>query len=176
MKNPVIKFMTLSCLVFASAAGATAAEHQRGPHEGSKEFERLKALVGVWEGAMVMGEQAQKVKVEYRLTAGGSALVETHFPGTPMEMVSLYHDRGGKLAMTHYCMLRNQPRLKLQSSDETSIALEFDAASDLDPAKEAHMHALTVRFLADDRIEEQWVMFSEGKSAGSSTLTLARVK
>ena len=51
-----------------------------------------------------------KVRVEYRLTAGGSALVETLFPGASRgQMVSMYYDRKGKLAMTHYCMLRNQP-------------------------------------------------------------------
>ena len=45
-------------------------------------------------------------------TAGGSAVQETQFPGTPMEMVSVYHLDGADLVMTHYCVLGNQPRMK----------------------------------------------------------------
>jgi hypothetical protein len=43
------------------------------------------------------------VRVEYRVTGAGSAVVETLFPGTPHEMVTVYHARKGVLCMTHYC-------------------------------------------------------------------------
>ena len=52
-------------------------------------------------------EHKQMMRVSYRVTAGGSAILETTAAGTPMEMISMYHDRGGKLFMTHYRMLGN---------------------------------------------------------------------
>ena len=35
-----------------------------------------------------------------------------HFPGQPMEMLSIYHQDKGDLLMTHYCILGNQPKMK----------------------------------------------------------------
>jgi hypothetical protein len=43
--------------------------------------------------------------VEYRLVSGGSVIEERIFAGTPKEMVTMYHDQHGKLALTHYCIL-----------------------------------------------------------------------
>ena len=83
------------CLSLAGLFVAHAGEYQSAPYSGSKEFERMKQLVGVWEGTSDMGKEGEKVRVEYRLTAGGSALVETLFPGSAEEMVSVYHDRKG---------------------------------------------------------------------------------
>ena len=37
---------------------------------------------------------------DIQVTSGGSALVEKLSPGTPHEMVSVYHDKDGELAMT----------------------------------------------------------------------------
>ena len=52
-------------------------------------------------------QMMQKMRVSDRVTAGGSAILETTAAGTPMEMISRYRYRGGKLFMTHYCMLGN---------------------------------------------------------------------
>src|SRR6266480_4580961 len=109
------------CFSLAGLFVAQAGEYQSTPYTGSAEFERVKQLVGAWEGTSDMGKEGEKVRVEYRLTAGGSALVETLFPGSAEEMVSVYHDRKGKLAMTHYCMLRNQPRMTLAKADAQTI-------------------------------------------------------
>jgi hypothetical protein len=114
--------------------------------------------------------------VEYHLTAGGSALVETLFPGSPEEMVSVYQDQKGKLAMTHYCMLRNQPRMTLTKADAQTIELVFARkGNDIDPAKEKHMHALLITFTDNDHIVQKWTLFEKGKDKGGVTLKLARV-
>jgi hypothetical protein len=164
------------CISLAGPLVARAGEHQSAPSTGSKEFERMKQLVGVWEGTSDMGKDGEKVRVEYRLTAGGSALVETLFPGSAEEMVSVYHDRHGKLAMTHYCMLRNQPRMTLAKADAQTIELVFARkGNDLDPAKENHMHAVRITFTDNDHIIQKWTLFEKGKNKGGVTLKLARV-
>ena len=76
-------------LVFGSAQVA-AQEHK--PYVGSQAFERMKQLVGSWEGTMDMGKGPEKIPAGYKLTSGGSAIVETVFEGTPNEMMTVYHD------------------------------------------------------------------------------------
>ena len=156
---------------------AHAGDYQSAPYTGSPEFERMKQLVGVWEGTSDMAKAGEKVRVEYRLTAGGSALVETLFPGSGEEMVSVYHDQKGKLAMTHYCMLRNQPRMTLAKSDAQTIELVFARkGNDINPAKEKHMHAVHITFTDNDHIVQTWTLFDKGKDAGGVTLQLTRMR
>jgi hypothetical protein len=164
------------CLSFGGLLLAHAGDNQSTPSAGSKEFERMKQLVGTWEGTSNMGKEGEKVKVEYRLTAGGSALVETLFPGTPEEMVSVYYDQDGKLAMTHYCMLRNQPHMILSKADPQTIDLVFGGKGNvLDPVKEKHMHALLITFPDKDHLVQKWTLFDKGKDQETVTLKLARV-
>ncbi len=125
-----------------------SAQMHTQPYQGSSGFERLKALVGIWEGEMPEKKhgkmQEMKMRVSYQLTAGGSVLMETVNAGTPTEMISMYHDRGGKLSMTHYCMLGNQPRLDLESVQEGELMFSFAEDNDIDAGKEMHMHSLAL--------------------------------
>ena len=70
--------------------------------QSSPEFDKLKTLVGTWKGKADMGQGPMEFTVEYRLISGGSAIEERIFAGTPKEMVTMYHDRKGKLSLTHY--------------------------------------------------------------------------
>ena len=162
-------------LLFVGLFPAYAGEAPNLPYSGSQEFERMKALVGVWEGTAKMPKEGEKVRVEYRLSSGGSAVVETLFPGTPHEMVSVYHDNQGRLTMTHYCALRNQPRMKLEKADPHSLYFMFVDGSNMDPLKDAHMHALTISFVGKDRIIQKWTLFSGGKEAETSVFELSRL-
>ena len=165
------------CLSLVGLFVAHAGEVQSAPYTGSTEFERMKQLVGTWEGTSDMGKEGEKIKVEYRLTAGGSALVETLFPGSAEEMVSVYYDQKGKLAMTHYCMLRNQPHMTLGKADAQTIELVFARkGNDINPAKEKHMHAVRITFTDNDHITEKWTMFENGKDKGGVTFKLTRVR
>ena len=165
------------CLSLAGLFVAYAGEVQSAPYTGSTEFERMKQLVGTWEGTSDMGKEAEKIRVEYRLTAGGSALVETLFPGSAEEMVSIYYDQKGKLAMTHYCMLRNRPHMTLRKADAKTIELVFATkGNDINPAKEKHMHAVLITFTDNDHITEKWTMFESGKDKGGVTFKLTRVR
>src|SRR5579863_7305270 len=95
----------------------------------SKEFQQMKQLVGTWKGTKIGGakDEPDTVEVDYKLTAGGSTLQETLVPGTPHEMVTMYHDENGKLTMTHYCMMGNTPHMavsKASRSEEHTSELQ----------------------------------------------------
>src|SRR5258706_12131909 len=114
-----MKALILSLTLFSVMTGL--AGQPGDPYHGSAEFERMKSLVGTWKGTHDMGQGPMEMTVEYRLVADGSTLEERFFAGTPMEMVTMYHDRHGKLALTHYCMLHNQPGMLLKSSDANTL-------------------------------------------------------
>jgi len=146
------------------------------PYKGSAEFERMKSLVGTWKGQADMGQGPMELKVEYRLVSGGSAIEERIFAGTPKEMVTMYHDKGGKLALTHYCMLANRPGMLLQAADDKSLRFDFDPSCGVEAGSETHMHALTITFENADTITQNWKLFAEGKAKDDHPFTLKRVK
>ncbi len=78
-------------------------------------LDKMKTLVGTWVTADKDGKPTDEVVSVIKLTAGGSAIHETLFPGQPHEMVSIYTVDGPDLVMTHYCMLGNQPRMKARA-------------------------------------------------------------
>lgn len=64
----------------------------------------------------------------------------------------------------------------MDSSNKDSIHLDYTASIGIDPAKDAHMHALTIRFIDKDTIEQEWEMYRDGKPVESTTFRLQRVE
>ena len=157
----------LSGLVLLLAVTAFAGTGGPTPKEA---FEQLKKLVGTWEGT---GED-KGMKVIYKLTGAGSALIETQLPGTAMEMVSVYHMDGPDLIMTHYCAAGNQPTMKYKpGKDGKSLDFDFLKGSNMKPA-DMHIHAARIRILSADSMESDWVGYDKGKPAGTETFKLKR--
>ena len=165
-------------IITCSYSLAIAGEKDEGEYKGSEDFQRLKQIVGVWEGSTSMGEGKgdQKLTVEYRLTSGGTAIVETLSPGTPHEMISVYYDGDGSLEMTHYCALGNRPHMALKSSDDKNMAFELVSNNDIKADTEPHMHAMTISFVDDNNIVEHWTLYEGGKEKETATLELTRTK
>jgi hypothetical protein len=165
-----------AALLLAAAASLAAAEPEKAK-AGSPEFERMKSLVGTWTGKCDMGQGPVDITIEYRLIAAGSVLEERIAPGTPMEMVSMYYDKAGKLAMTHYCMLGNRPEMALKSSDAKSITFDLDAACcAFDTKKEAHMCGVTIRFDDANTITTSCKSMTDGKPDPEHAMVLKRLK
>jgi hypothetical protein len=115
--------------------------------------------------------------VTYKVTSGGSAVVETLGPGSEHEMVTVFCQDGDDLVLTHYCALGNQPRMKAEKSDGTKkIAFKFTGAGNLKSAQDMHMHDLTIEFLSDDHIKTAWTMYKDGKADSTSIFDLKRKK
>ena len=174
-------------LGFAAVAVAVAgAGMEMEPYEGTAEFEQLKSLIGTWEGEMPMeGKEGDarhqdmppmKVTLEYRLTAGGSAIQETFSPGTPMEMITMYHDRGGRLSLTHYCMLGNQPRMDLQGSGEDHLKFAFSKQNELNRSEGTQMCGLELFFVDENNITQRWTTVQDGAELPSRDMHLTRVQ
>ena len=132
------------------------------PYKGSAAFERMKSLVGKWSGE---SPEMGKMNTEFRLIAGDSVVEERFAQGTPMEMLSVYHDVNGKLTMTHYCMLRNQPRMRLVGQTADSLTFDLAPTPGLNPAKDMHMHGATYTFLDANHFKLEGVSWKDGKSA-----------
>ncbi|MCA9399384.1 MAG: hypothetical protein KC618_06520 [Candidatus Omnitrophica bacterium] len=177
MFKKLILILSMLVLIPTGMTFAGGEDHQMPPpYEGSVEFQKIKSLAGEWRGKHTMGDQEIEVSATYAVTSNGSAVVETLNPGTADEMVSIYSDVKGKLSMTHYCALANAPKLDLKASDDHSITLDFAADNAIDPTAEQHMHGLMITFLEGDKIEHNWSYYSDGQQAGSTVITLSRVK
>ena len=167
----------LSALILTTSLGANAGEADKAKAKpDSAEFARMKTLVGSWTGKADMGQGPIDMTIQYRLLAGGSVLEERCFVGTPNEMVTMYYDNGGKLAMTHYCVFGNRPAMKIKSAGAKTIKFEFDATCGINPNKESHMHALSITFDDADTITTSCQAIIDGREAPDKPTTLKRVK
>lgn len=150
----------------AQAAKAKAS----GSVSGKEAFAKLKQLVGTWEESKPEGS----FQVIYKLTGGGSALIETQFPGSGMEMTSVYHMDGENLMMTHYCAAGNQPTLiYVPGKSATELKFDFHKGSNMKPT-DMHIHGAVIKLLASDHIKSDWIGFMNGKDAGTTTFDLKR--
>src|SRR5690349_3389416 len=117
-------------VLFASICLAISAfanpNHEHPAPKISPAFETLKGLVGTWEGTSKKGDKEEKVKVTYELTSGGTAIIEKLMPGTPQEMVTVYANRGNDVNAIHFCMVGNQPEMKLKKTEGTQFTFEMD--------------------------------------------------
>src|SRR5512142_1951308 len=140
-------------------------------------FEQLKALAGTWQGPAGHGSMDGAATVVYRVASGGSVVQETLFPGTPHEMISMYHLADGQLVMTHYCAMANQPRMKLDAAASTPqrLVFAFDGGTNFDPAKDGHVHSGVLE-LKGDTVRADWAVWSGGREAGHNVFELHRAK
>jgi hypothetical protein len=147
------------------------------PSASQPGLERLKKLAGTWVAADQDGKPTDQVVSVIKVTAAGSAVQETLFPGQPHEMVSIYHRDGADLLMTHYCALGNQPRMKADpASPPNQLRFKFAGGTNLDPAKDMHMHEGTLTFIDDDHIEFNGVAWAGGKPAEDHCATMRLVR
>jgi hypothetical protein len=156
---------------------ASSGEYQKVAVTHSKDFEKMKELVGIWQGTTDMGKGMVSIKATYELTSAGNAIVEKLFVGLPHEMVTVYYDYNGKLVMTHYCSLGNQPHMELMNTGETNMLFVLSKKnSNLSSAKETHMHSLKISFDNKDTITHTWSLYEKGKKKSDTIIKLTRTK
>ncbi len=171
----------IGILIFAqflfNVSIVSADEGMHPPYSGSPAFEQIKKLAGNWQLTMDMGKGPQTFQANYKVTSGGSVVVETMMVGTPMEMINVYHDDSKKnLQMIHYCGSHNQPKMVLV--DVKGNELNFDLASDadIDVAHQGHMHALALKFNGPDDITETWTDYENGQAKKTVEISYKRTQ
>jgi hypothetical protein len=171
MRTPPI----VAALALAAAVSWGPAPAQTDPHAPGPGFDRLKALAGEWVGtAGPPGGEKRAAVVSYRVTAAGSAVVETLFPGTPHEMVTVYHLDGGDLLLTHYCAAGNQPRMRaLAAKGGDRLDFEFVSGTNMKP-DDLHMHRASLVFDGNDHLRSIWTTYDKGQPTETVEFDLKR--
>ncbi len=125
----------------------------------SPEFDRIKALAGEWEGtARGHGADATSTAASIRVVSAGSAVMLVTDPGSPHEMVTMFHRDDGALVATHYCSAMNQPRMRARpGKDATQLAFEFADGTNL-RAHPAHMQRLVLSMPDADHHVQEWTL------------------
>ena len=165
--------------VVALVASGAWAEDQACPMPMAKPsaaLETMQSLAGTWTGTAKHADGTEEpATVEYRVTSGGSAVAETLSPGTPHEMISMYHDQGGKLAMTHYCMLGNQPELVLHDAAPGRLNLEASAQTRAALGGQLYMSSLVLEQPAAGELVQTWTAVdAQGQPTDATILVLKK--
>jgi hypothetical protein len=146
------------------------------PHEGSAALKTVKTLAGTWKGTHIMHGKEVPASIEYKVSSNGSTVVETMFPGTKHEMINVYHDKSGKLAMTHYCSVGNQPHLDLVTMEGKTLSFSLSPADTTHLGTEGHMHDFKITMADSSHMQQEWSFFEKGEKGGTTTFDLVRVQ
>jgi len=141
--------------------------------EGAPGFEALKALSGSWVGVARKGGRSLTTRATFRVVSGGSAVMLTTDPGTPHEMVTLFHEDDGALMATHYCAAQNQPRFRGQpSEDGKRLVFEFVDGTNL-RAHPARMQRLVITLPDRDHQVQEWT-YRDGDAEATARFEMRR--
>jgi hypothetical protein len=163
---------------FALVTRATGEDKAHAKAAKQSGLDRFKQLAGDWVGKMSDdGKEWQDATAKYTVTSAGNAVVETLGPGSPHEMVTVIHQDGKALALTHYCAIGNQPYMKAEDKpDSNKFAFEFARGSNMDSDKDFHMHSVTYTFVDKDTLQASWTSYNDGKKVGTASFELKRKK
>jgi hypothetical protein len=149
----LLRVVTIGLLLLAGTTVLAQSDAQ-------KALEKLKSLVGTWQGKTAKG---QPVEDTFSLTAGGTAVMGDDRMGSE-EMLSLFYVDGNRLLMTHFCPSGNQPRMQATiSPDLKTISFDFLDATNLPSPQAGHMHHAIYIFSDSDHYSQEWTWMQDGK-------------
>src|SRR5262249_14097904 len=93
--------LSLAALAFAVIAWPQSPAPAKQSAPAGASFDKLKSLVGEWEGTMNEGGQTIPALTSFRLVSDGSALMNVLGGGTPEEMITMFHLDNSDLLATH---------------------------------------------------------------------------
>ena len=155
-----VALLLAGCASHAPKSASPAVVSKASPAQTSDLLDRVKTLDGVWE---MTSPDGQKATLVFSTVAGGSAVREVMFPGTPHEMVNMYHMDGPSLVVTHYCAAGNQPRMRATQADGNKIAFKCDSVTNLTDKDEGYMGGLTLEFKDANHFTEHWQHMAKGE-------------
>jgi hypothetical protein len=115
-------------------------------------WDRIKALVGTWQGTF----EGKPAKVSYALVSDGTALMETLESHDSSQMVTVYHPDGATLLMTHYCSIGNQSRMRAAKPAGDRVDFAFVDATNLGSPDQHRMTRLVLTLHDSDHLVQEW--------------------
>ena len=163
--------LSLIVLLTAGLVGAMALAQDKAPAMKSSavpdtpEWQKLKSLIGMWEGYMEEGATKMPAAADVRMTGDGSAIMHVLGRDTPYEMVTMIHPDGKRLLATHYCAAHNQPRMALvRAKAPNQVAFDYVDGTNIAPG-DTHMKSVIFTFVDADHHEEAWMNSDSGAPA-----------
>jgi len=173
----ILVSVALSAITLPALAPAAPVAHEEHAAMAPSALDPLKKLDGEWVGKAGAGDQKMDATVVYHVTAAGSAVMETQFPGGDHEMVTLYTVEGGQLVLTHYCAAGNQPRMKARKGTAANeLIFDYAGGPGINVKTDMHMHAAKITFVDDDHIRCEWTSYEKGKAGHVMSFELERKK
>jgi hypothetical protein len=160
-------------LVAVAAASQDKGDGKKSVVQQSPEWQKLKSMVGQWEGFMDEGGKQLPAKVEVRMTGDGSAIMHVMDKDGPYEMVTMIHPDGKRLLATHYCAAHNQPRMAMvPAKAPNQVAFQFVDGTNIGPG-DGYMKGVVFTFIDADHHEEAW---TSSTGPGAAIFRFARKK
>jgi len=142
----------------------------------SPSWDRLKALVGIWQRTDSSTPASKAFRIRYRLISADTALVEEFGDPAKQPTQTVFHLDGDRLLATHYCAQGNQPRLQLRTGRSNDVQVfDFLDATNLRSAADSHLVRLAFRWPDPDHLVREEVYATNGREE-TSTLVLERVR
>jgi hypothetical protein len=154
---PIVVTVALAVFFLAFAEAQTSS-----PTDAQKAFAAIKSMPGSWEGKTRDG---RAVRVDFKVTSGGSAVMSEILGHGPEDMISMIHlDGPNRLLLTHYCGAGNQPRMQASfSPDGKTITFAFVDATNLATPDAGHMQRMVLTLVDDNHHTEEWTFADHGK-------------
>jgi len=126
-------------------------------------FDKMKSLVGKWEGSAMEDGKAIPTNARFQLISDGSAVMGWLNEGVAGEMVTMFHVDGSDLMATHYCSAHNQPRMILApGGDPNKLVFKFKDGTNIGPDA-GHMQQVTFVIDTPNHRTEDWTYSEKGK-------------
>lgn len=126
-------------------------------------FDQLTSLVGEWKGV----KDGAEIKLIYKLTADGSALMEEFRPDKGPVMITMFTVDEDRLIATHYCSARNQPQMATEAITETNtkrLAFSLVRVTGLTSPEDWHNTGLVVLREDKDHLTQEWTYQFKGET------------
>ncbi len=164
----------LTALFFGVLLAGNLAAQMPPPAPSTPAFDQLKSLAGNWEGKK---SADHSVTLTYEVVSNGSVVMERLKPTNESEMVTMYSLDGGRIVVTHYCSMGNQPTMQTAPLTAASGKLDFHfvRVAGTKTPDEGHMTDLSLSLPDKDHLTQIWTFQEKGKSS-SETFNFTRTK
>ncbi len=150
-------------LMLVLASAALFAAEQMSKIGKSPAYDKMKTLVGSWQGTVNENGKPLDTHVRFKLVSDGSALASWLDEDTPHEMITMFHMDGNNLMATHYCAAHNQPRMVLVfGGDPSRLVFKFKDGTNIQPDA-GHMQQVAFIFDGANHHIEEWTYLQNGK-------------